>query len=238
MRQPKQCNPIRATSPRRGPVERASEVAAPNQRAPLSGAIQRAAADPRSLTRDDVMQLQRTVGNAAVASVLTEAASRANLAGLPDSLKAGVENLSSLAMDDVRVHYNSPKPAEVQALAYTQGPDIYVSPGQERHLPHEAWHVVQQKQGRVKPTLQMKGVAINDDSALEREADAMGQMIAGPRENPQAPTRDNGVDARRAPLQRRLDVYKPKVDGEKTYPKLHAMAVKLHDVTAKAYNHV
>ena len=43
--------------------------------------------------------------------------------------------------------------------------------GQEAHLPHEAWHVVQQKQGRVKPTLQMKGAAINDDGALEREAD-------------------------------------------------------------------
>jgi hypothetical protein len=26
------------------------------------------------------------------------------------------------------------------------------NPGQEQHLPHEAWHVVQQKQGRVKPT--------------------------------------------------------------------------------------
>jgi len=32
-------------------------------------------------------------------------------------------------------------------------------------------------QGRVQPTAQMKeaGVAINDDVALEREADAMGQ---------------------------------------------------------------
>jgi hypothetical protein len=34
--------------------------------------------------------------------------------------------------------------------------------------------VVQQKQGRVKPTLQLKGVAINDDSGLEREAHRMG----------------------------------------------------------------
>ncbi|HAP63088.1 MAG TPA: hypothetical protein DCR93_27510, partial [Cytophagales bacterium] len=43
------------------------------------------------------------------------------------------------------------------------------------HLPHEAWHVVQQKQDRVKPTLQMKGrVSINDDAGLEREADIMG----------------------------------------------------------------
>jgi len=62
----------------------------------------------------------------------------------------------------------------VNAHAYAQGTDIHVASGQERHLPHEAWHVVQQAQGRVKPTLQMKGVAINDDLGLEREADMMG----------------------------------------------------------------
>jgi hypothetical protein len=99
---------------------------------------------------------------------------KANATGLPDSLKAGVESLSGLALDDVRVHYNSAKPAAVQAHAYAQGTDIHLGPGQEQHLPHEAWHVVQQKQGRVKPTLQMKGVAINDDAGLEREADVMG----------------------------------------------------------------
>ncbi len=44
----------------------------------------------------------------------------------------------------------------------------------EQHLSHEAWHVVQQKQGRVKPTIQAKGIEINDDDGLEREADVMG----------------------------------------------------------------
>jgi hypothetical protein len=90
-----------------------------------------------------------------------------NATGLPDALKAGVEHLSGLALDDVRVHYNSSKPAAVQAHAYARGTDIHVAPGQEKHLPHEAWHVVQQKQGRVKPTLQMKGVAIANDAAPE-----------------------------------------------------------------------
>jgi hypothetical protein len=95
--------------------------------------------------------------------------------GLPDNLKAGVENLSGLSLDDVKVHYNSAKPATLQAHAYAQGTDIHITPGQEKHLPHEAWHVVQQKQGRVKPTLRMKGgVAVNDDNKLEVEADAMG----------------------------------------------------------------
>ncbi len=98
-----------------------------------------------------------------------------NRTGLPDQLKSGIENLSGHSMDDVKVHYNSQKPAQLQAHAYAQGTDIHLAAGQEKHLPHEAWHVVQQKQGRVKPTMQMKGkVDVNDDAGLEREADVMG----------------------------------------------------------------
>jgi uncharacterized protein DUF4157 len=99
-----------------------------------------------------------------------------NHTGLPDALKAGVECLSGFSLDDVRVHYNSSEPARVLALAYTQGTDIYVGPGQEQYLAHEAWHVVQQMQGRVEPTLQMKGMAINNDEKLEQEADVVGNM--------------------------------------------------------------
>ena len=98
-----------------------------------------------------------------------------NRTGLPDQLKTGIENLSGMSLDNVRIHYNSDKPAQLQALAYTQGTDIHVGPGQEKHLAHEAWHVVQQAQSRVKPTLQMKGVPVNDDAGLEREADVMGE---------------------------------------------------------------
>jgi len=99
-----------------------------------------------------------------------------NNTGLPDNLKTGMENLSGMSLDDVKVHKNSDKPAQLQAHAYAQGTDIHLGPGQEKHLPHEAWHVVQQKQGRVKPTMQMKGkVNVNDDAGLEKEADVMGQ---------------------------------------------------------------
>jgi hypothetical protein len=100
---------------------------------------------------------------------------KANNTGLPDNLKSGIENLSGYSMDDVKVHYNSSKPAQLQALAYAQGSSIHIAPGQEKHLPHEAWHVVQQKQGRVSPTTQMKGVQINDNKNLEGEADRMGK---------------------------------------------------------------
>jgi hypothetical protein len=100
---------------------------------------------------------------------------KANITGLPDNLRSGIETLSDHSMDDVKVHYNSSQPAQLNAHAYAQGTNIHLAPGQEKHLPHEAWHVVQQKQGRVRPTVQMKGkVNINDDAGLEKEADVMG----------------------------------------------------------------
>lgn len=97
-----------------------------------------------------------------------------NETGMSDSLKSGIENLSGFAMDDVRVHYNSSQPATVQALAYTQGTNIHVAPGQEQHLPHEAWHVAQQMAGRVEPTTEVGGLPVNDSVELEHEADVMG----------------------------------------------------------------
>lgn len=98
----------------------------------------------------------------------------ANNTGLPDKLKSGMENLSGLDLDHVRVHYNSSKPATVQAHAYAQGSDIHLASGQEKHLPHELGHVVQQMQGRVEPTTSVGGMAVNDNAALENEATVMG----------------------------------------------------------------
>jgi hypothetical protein len=100
-----------------------------------------------------------------------------NKTGLPDQLKTGIEQLSGYSIDDVRVHYNSDKPMQFQALAYAQGTDIHITPGQEKLLPHEAWHIVQQKQGRVQPTTRLKGEQINDNLSLEHEADVMGAKV-------------------------------------------------------------
>ncbi len=97
-----------------------------------------------------------------------------NLTGIPDQTKENFENMSGFSFDDVRVHYNSDKPAQLQALAYTQGNEVHIAPGQEKHLGHELGHVVQQKQGRVQPTMQLQGVNVNDNEGLEREADVMG----------------------------------------------------------------
>lgn len=132
-----------------------------------------------------LLSLQSTVGNGAVAGVVQRRREEAgdadpdrepheNKTGLADHLKAGIESLSGVSLDDVEVHYNSSQPAQLGALAYAQGSDIHIAPGQEKHLPHEAWHVVQQAQERVSPNVQLSDVAINTDPALEREADEMG----------------------------------------------------------------
>ena len=166
--------------------------------------IQRASISSQSLTLDNVMTLQNTAGNRAVAQLFQkkskvssktqerasidqviqrtiqrtesnlnkETAQRKN--GLPDKLKNGLESMSGMNLSDVNVHYNSPKPASVGALAYAQNNDIFLGSGQEKHLAHEGWHVVQQRQGRVKPTTSFNGVSINDDKHLEKEADVMG----------------------------------------------------------------
>lgn len=119
--------------------------------------------------------LQKKVAENSPAQLEQQPSAKPNNTGLPDNLKTGIESLSGMSMDSVQVHYNSSQPAQLNALAYAQGTDIHVAPGQEQHLPHEAWHVVQQAQGRVQPTMQMKdGVPVNDDRGLEHEADVMG----------------------------------------------------------------
>ena len=100
-------------------------------------------------------------------------------APLPEQLRTGIETLGAVSMDGVRVHANSPEPARIGALAYAEGSNIYLGPGQHDHLSHEAWHIAQQRQGRVGSTEQLGGVALNDDHRLEREADAMGRRAAG-----------------------------------------------------------
>jgi hypothetical protein len=144
-----------------------------------------------------LLSLQQAAGNRAVSRLVVprqealEPNREANETGLPDRLKSGVESLSGMSLDSVRVHYDSARPRQLDALAYTQGADIHVAPGQEQHLPHEAWHVVQQAQGRVQATTELAdGIPLNDDRALEQEADAMGSnalATGGHRQDEPAP---------------------------------------------------
>jgi hypothetical protein len=135
------------------------------------------------------------------------AESAPNRTGLPDGLKAGIEQLSGLSLDDVRVHRNSAEPAQLQAAAFAQGTDIHLAPGQEQHLAHEAWHVVQQKQGRVQATAQLHGFTLNDDPGLEREATVQGTIAAGwksaPDNDTSRPLKSVNIGpVQRAPVQR------------------------------------
>lgn len=97
-----------------------------------------------------------------------------NRTNIPTHIKNRVESTANVSLDDVRVHYGSGRPERVGALAYTQGNQVYIGPGQERHLPHELGHVVQQKLGRVTATRVENGYALNDDPVLERQADRIG----------------------------------------------------------------
>lgn len=98
---------------------------------------------------------------------------------LPGGLRRGLEAASGIEMADVRVHRDAPEPASVGALACARGRDVFLAPNQEHLLPHEAWHLVQQKEGRVQPTsLLPGGQTANTDRGLEQEADRMGAGAA------------------------------------------------------------
>jgi outer membrane protein OmpA-like peptidoglycan-associated protein len=104
---------------------------------------------------------------------------------MPEEVRAKMEAAFGVDFSPVRIH-EGPHAEAVGALAYTRGTDIHFAPAQyqptsrrgQELLGHELMHVVQQSQGRVRATAQAKGVAINDDVSLEREADEIGARAA------------------------------------------------------------
>ena len=104
---------------------------------------------------------------------------------MPEAVQSKMESAIGADFSDVNIHVGS-QASDVGALAYTQGSDIHFAPGQynpdsssgQQLLGHELAHVKQQREGRVQPTTQAKGLPINDDPGLEREADRMGQKAA------------------------------------------------------------
>lgn len=106
---------------------------------------------------------------------------------LPDSLSTSASEQLQGDFSDVKVFPNSQKASELGALAYTQGTDIHFAPNAyDPHsssgkslIGHELTHVVQQSQGRVNATGEIDGMPLNDDTSLEREADEMGNKLAG-----------------------------------------------------------
>ncbi|MFN6945898.1 MAG: DUF4157 domain-containing protein [Cytophagaceae bacterium] len=104
---------------------------------------------------------------------------------MPENVQAKMESSFGADFSNVNIHVGE-QASSVGALAYAQGNDIHFAPGQynpetqsgQELLGHELTHVVQQRQGRVQATTQAKGLAVNDDPALEQEADEMGRKAA------------------------------------------------------------
>ncbi|HRW63421.1 MAG TPA: DUF4157 domain-containing protein [Bacteroidales bacterium] len=105
---------------------------------------------------------------------------------LPSHVQAKMESSFGTDFSGVNIHANSGQATNIGALAYTQGNDVHFAPGQfnpgsqkgQELIGHELTHVVQQRQGRVKPDKQGKGMNINSNPALEKEADVMGAKAA------------------------------------------------------------
>lgn len=99
--------------------------------------------------------------------------------GLPEALQQRMESAFQADFSDVAVHADSTRAATMGALAYTEGSDLHFAPGQyspgssrgRELIGHELAHVLQQRDGRVRATSRVDGVAVNDDQGLERDAD-------------------------------------------------------------------
>lgn len=164
-----------------GPVQRHEETHEGPIKAPPPFDLRTSTAEPGQLgdmesEMSDENAIQRAVEGGGFASAPPPPNNNGNdkNTGLPSQLKSGMENLTGHSMDDVKVHYNSEKPAQMKAHAFAQGSEIHVAPGQEKHVPHELGHVVQQKENRVQANTQVNGKGVNDDPGLEKEATTLG----------------------------------------------------------------
>lgn len=100
---------------------------------------------------------------------------------MPEVVQEKMESAFKADFSNVKIHEGN-KAESVGALAYTQGDEIHFAQGKykpdtqsgQELLGHELAHVVQQRQGRVQPTGDVNGVPLNDEPALEKEADRLG----------------------------------------------------------------
>jgi hypothetical protein len=104
---------------------------------------------------------------------------------MPEPVRMKMESSFGEDFSNVKIQESS-KASELGAMAYASGNNIHFAPGKynpqsqqgQELLGHELTHVVQQREGRVKGTSQMKGISVNDAPALEKEADDMGKKAA------------------------------------------------------------
>lgn len=145
-----------------------------------------------------------------------------NNTGLPGNVLQQMESSFGTGFRDVRITTNSPKAVQLKAQAFTQGNQVHFAPGHyepqstagQELIGHEFAHVVQQKQGRVKPTIQAKSFRINDSESLELEADRAGALAARGQRVPGYATQQQSADSAMSAIQRRPMYYRLSgVDG-------------------------
>lgn len=111
---------------------------------------------------------------------------RSHGATLPGAIRSRMERAFGADFSSVRIHADSRQADDVGAVAYTQGNAIHFRPRAfqphtttgQKLLGHELAHIVQQREGRVAPTMRVNGRPVNDSPTLEREADEMGTRAA------------------------------------------------------------
>ncbi len=145
---------------------------------------------------------------------------------MPEDVQAKMENSFGTSFSGVNIHQNDNSATEMGALAYTQGDNVHFAPGQynpasskgQELLGHELTHVVQQRQGRVQPTKQGKGMSVNDSPSLEQEADVMGKKAAEGKNNHLPINRRafNGIQKKEAIIQKlSVDDITEEMNGQK-----------------------
>jgi len=152
---------------------------------------------------------------------------------LSGALRSAAEAFFRVDLGDVTVHRGAAC-RECGATAFALGSRIYL-PEEGRLAPlaelellgHELTHVVQQRQGRVRPGLVRAGYAANDDAALEREALAEGRRFARGEESRLAPL---PVSLSHAPvLQRSVTVGSEPLTGDAALSPAGAAVIGLVD---------
>lgn len=163
----------------------------------VAGHSARAAATGRTdaLGAEDVLGLQRSIGNAGVTSMLEEERSPVHdvisSGGRPlePDVRADMEGRMGHDFGDVRVHDDSAAAASASAVnahAYTVGSNIVFqrdtydpsSTEGRTTLAHELTHVVQQRSGPVDGTSAPGGIKVSDPGdRFEREASANAEQV-------------------------------------------------------------
>ncbi len=103
---------------------------------------------------------------------------------LPEDLQENMENSFGQDFTNVHIQKHSQVAVDLNARAFTKGDLVHFAPGEfnpdsvkgQNLIGHEFTHVAQQRNGVVKPTSRTgKGLILNDDKELEREADIFGK---------------------------------------------------------------